>query len=138
MLFFLLFKKNESTYVLNNMNKMGFDIYVMLNLMVDEKTGMPFVYDGLTKKPYIPEEYQVPEKYRRFLDQRGSWFCNFILTFEGMQVSADRFLDNYPSWEDVMEGEDDMEMWTIQDHEGFQVALEWFASKGCFVVSWSY
>ena len=116
---------------------MGFDLYVMLNLMIDENTGFPIVYPNGIKDTFHILEYQVPLEYRRFIQQRGHWFSNYILHFEGNQASAEYFLDHYPEWEDGIEGYED-EPWTKEDHDAFKKALEWFALKGVFIVSWSY
>jgi len=66
------------------------------------------------------------------VQQRGNWFSNYVLDFEGNHVSADVFLDHYPDYENV---DDD---WTKEDHDEFRKALEWFSWKGNFIVSWSY
>jgi hypothetical protein len=60
---------------------MGFDLFINLNVGIDPKTGMAFVYALNTNvgvKPFVPSEYTVPEKYRTYLKQRGSHFHQYI------------------------------------------------------------
>ena len=111
---------------------MGFDLYIMVQFMIDTHTGLPIVCNkSRDNNALCDQKYQVPEQYRRFVQQRGHWFSRYVSQFEGTSVSADVFLAQYPEWEP----EDDI--WTKEDHDDFQTALEWFSRKGNFVVVWS-
>ena len=96
---------------------MGFDLHIVMILMMDEKTGLPLGYST-----------QVPEKYRRFLNQKGPWFSKYVAPFDTM-ISAERFLEEYPEWPE--------DGWSQNDHEEFKEALGWFAEHN-FNLLWSY
>jgi hypothetical protein len=100
---------------------MGFDLNIVMVLMLDEKTGLP-ITQAL---------YAVPEKFRRFINQKGSWFSNYVERFEGQIISVRAFLEEYPHYSEE-------ESWSLQDHEQFKEALEWFAETDVFNVVWSY
>lgn len=56
-------------------------------------------------------------------------------------TSAANFLDDFPEWADVwneMGPDADEYDWTEDDHYEFKEAIEWFAAKSNFTVSWSY
>jgi hypothetical protein len=101
---------------------MGFDLHIVMLLMIDEKTGLPLTHTA-----------QVPEKYRKFLNQKGPWFSNYVAQFDGIFVSAERFLEEYPEWNDILSDDE----WSQKNHEEFKEALVWFAEKG-FNLLWSY
>lgn len=90
-------------------------------LLLDDKTGL---LD-------LPGPFVVPEKYRRFINQKGSWFSNYVEAFDGQIVSVKSFLEEYPNYAEEEE-------WSLEDHEQFKEALEWFAENGGFNVAWSY
>jgi hypothetical protein len=126
---------------------MGFDLFIKLSLLIDEKTGLPYVYDtNCSRQPYVPSDFFVPEKYRKRTQQRGHHFHYYIRDIDenGSNTSAENFLDKYPDWEDVkrsmdLDGEDEESYgWTESDHTSFKEALQWFSSKIHFDVSWSY
>ena len=101
---------------------MGFDLHIVLTLLIDQTTGLPKHYGEC-----------VPEQYRKFLHQRGPWFINYVCQFEGSSVSASRFLEEYPNWQDI---ENDCEEWLEGDHDEFRKALIWFSDKS-FDIQWS-
>lgn len=124
---------------------MGFDLSIILNLSIDPENGLPFVWDlsGPTgKKNYVTSEYTVPEMHRKYLEQRGSHFHQYIKPFADTtsQCSAETFFDLYPSWATVKKGlKDDEDYWQKTDHDGFKDALKWMVSKpAVFGVMWSY
>jgi len=128
---------------------MGFDLYINLTLPVDEKTGLPYVYNtDYLRKPYDPSDFIVPEKHRERLKQRGHIFHYYIRDIDGSDtmntVHTEVFLEKYPRWEDIisymeLDGEDqDSYDWSIKDHDDFEEALQWFTSKEYFSISWSY
>lgn len=125
---------------------MGFDMTVILNCPISYVSGLPYRYDNsgaLTQIPYEPQDFVVPEKYRKYMDQRGSHFHAYIKSFGELccQTSVDVFLHYYPKWEDVqafLEKEGLGDDWVLADHEGFKEALHWMSSTNIFGLSWSY
>lgn len=124
---------------------MGFDLSITLNLRIDPKTGLPFVWgENSSRKPYVPSEFEVPERYRKWIEQRGRVFHFYITALDKYGYSTDvyTFLDNYPDWDEVLKdmGPDNEEYdyWTESDHDDFREALEWFRAKEYFMVEWSY
>ena len=119
---------------------MGFDINVSLIAGIDEYTGMPFVWGkNFEKLPYVPSEYEVPEKHRKYLKQRGLIFHFYIKEIEGTTTDVGTFLHHYPDWRQVKKdmGEE-YDYWTKADHDGFKQALKWLNEKGIFGITWSY
>jgi hypothetical protein len=131
---------------------MGFDINVDLCYNMCSETGKPYYYhyDTETKKMlrvYELPQVEVPKELRQYLVGRGHLFFAYTQYFNdndmGYCISADVFLDHYPSWEEVMEHEefrDDVpDFWNEDDHNGFKKLLEWCVKQDyCFQVSWSY
>ena len=130
---------------------MGFDINIELCFLMCSMTGKPYYYqyDKTTNKVnriYELPSVEVPEELRKYLVGRGHLFHAYTETFNERDVfetSVDQFLENYPSWEDVMEHEefrDDIpDFWNEEDHIGFKTLLEWCAKQDyMFRVSWSY
>jgi predicted helicase len=123
---------------------MGFDLNIIVNTRIDEDTGLPFVWfgsDPMIKKPYNPSEYQIPEEYRKWINQRGHHFHSYIKQFDETttQIEVEIFLHYYPKWKDI---KDDIlydDEWNEKDHDEFKKCLEWLESKsGVFGISWSY
>jgi len=125
---------------------MGFDLTIHLNVGIDPDTGLAFIWsNGFGRKPFVPGEYLVPEKFRKYLVQRGHHFHSYIQKFnyEVNLVDVERFLDNYPPWSKVLLDieRDGYDYWTEADHDEFRMALKWFSSDkntGVFSISWSY
>jgi hypothetical protein len=119
---------------------MGFDLNIIINTGIDEKTGLPFVWgENFEQNEYVPSAYQIPEKYRKYISQRGYHFHNYILHFDDNtnQCDADIFLNFYPEWSEELIEESDG--WTVNDHNEFKECLEWLTSKGgVFGIRWSY
>lgn len=129
--------------------KMGFDLSITLNLRIDPQTGLPFFYaKDCSKQPYVPSEFEVPEKYRKWVQRRGHHFHYYLRSINGNDLLystyVENFLEKYPEWADVknwmtLDDEDEESYgWTEKDHDDFKEALQWFASKNNFEVSWSY
>lgn len=63
----------------------GFNMVITINVNISPKNGMPFVWYNnngiIDKKTYVPEEYEIPEKYRRFIELRGHHFRSYIYPF---------------------------------------------------------
>ena len=122
---------------------MGFDLTISLDLSINEDTGLPFVYGpNCERLPYVPSDFEVPLKYRKWVQRRGSVFHFYIRGQQGYMTSAENFLDDFPDWADVWnemgsDGEDEYD-WTEDDHYEFKDAIAWFVAKSNFTVSWSY
>ena len=80
----------------------------------------------------------------KYLVGRGHIFHAYTEYFNHQErycVSVDEFLDQYPSWEKVIEHENyyDEDGWMHEDHEGFRQLLEWCLNQEMsFQVNWSY
>jgi len=112
------------------MCNMGFDLHIVAITMLDNNTGLP------EKKEYVA----VPEKWRRFIHQRGPWFSNYVENFDGCMITAEIFLDDYPDWCKIWPFSPcagSSPSWTEEDHNEFKEALAWFADCG-LVVIWSF
>ena len=129
---------------------MGFDINISLNLGMCPETGKPFYYKynkhvGVIKTYEIPP-IEVPKQLRNYLVGRGHLFHAYTEPFnerEVFDVSVEQFLEEFPSWEQVMEHEefrDDIpDFWNEDDHNNFKKLIEWCSVQDCsFRVSWSY
>jgi hypothetical protein len=126
---------------------MGFDLSIHLNIGIDPETGLAFIWDlnGFGRRSYVQSEHMVPERFRKYLVQRGSHFRSYIAQFsdEVSLVEIERFLDKYPPWSTVeLDIErDGNDYWTESDHNEFLDALKWFSfgkNTGVFSISWSY
>lgn len=133
---------------------MGFDLTVSVTMCIDPNTGSPYVNyvnkNFLDKKPYDTEEFRIPEQYRKYIEQRGYQFHQYIKTFplECFNVSARDFLQVYPEWQYVKSGldvynyEDEEWEWTEQNHNEFKEFLEWMVEKSPYIcifeLYWSY
>jgi hypothetical protein len=122
---------------------MGFDLNVIINTQIDEVTGLPYILklNPLFKKPYNPEDYKIPEEYRKYINQRGHHFHAYIKNFDDstMQCDAEIFLHYYPKWDDAKYDILNEDEWTKEDHYEFKECLKWLVSKsGVFGISWSY
>lgn len=123
---------------------MGFDIFVELSLMMCDETGKPFYYryDEGTKKLnriYDLPLLEVPQELRKYLVGRGHLFQAYTKYFDdnnmGFNISVEAFLENYPSWDEVIEHDefrDDIPgVWNEDDHVGFRTLLEWCLTQTC-------
>jgi hypothetical protein len=128
---------------------MGFDIQIEVSLSMCPVTGKPyfFKYNEERKqleKVYGFPDFTVPEDLRNYLQYRGHFFHAYCDTLEndgGTRCSVEEFLESYPSWDDVKEVLkcDDVEYWTVKDHNAFRRLLKWCLQQDCyFTVSWSY
>ena len=123
---------------------MGFDLNIIINTDIDATTGLPFVWSKKLKHncqaldcTYEPSVYQIPEKYRKYIHQRGHHFHYYILYFDDTttQCDVEIFLNYYPEWSDNYSNDD----WTIEDHNEFKECLQWLTSQsGIFGIRWSY
>ena len=117
---------------------------IHLNLGIDPDTGSAYIWDknGFGRKPFVQGEHVVPERFRKYLVQRGPHFHSYIQRFacDVSLVETERFLDGYPTWGSVV-GDIEQDYWNESDHDGFLEALKWFscgANAGIFSISWSY
>ena len=124
---------------------MGFDLLVQLEFSVDPKTGAPYVWGGtyetgLLRIPVQLSDYIVPEQYRKYLQQRGRIFHQYIKGFATniYNSTAEEFLENYPQWSQVKEYMDDADTSDLVCHNEFKEFLKWAVEKNCFMIRWSY
>jgi len=133
---------------------MGFDLTVSINMGIDPNTGCAYVHyvnEGfLDKKPYDPEEFKIPEQYRKYIEQRGYQFHQYVKKFSMncFNASARDFLQVYPQWDDVKSGldvydqEDEEWGWNEQNHNEFKGFLKWMVEKSPYICifefHWSY
>ena len=129
---------------------MGFDLFIHMNLMMDDGTGKPFYYrtnkeTGQMDKCYDIPIVEIPEELRKYLYGRGHHFHVYTDKFNRkdiFHVSVSAFLERFPSWNRYMESdyyEDYPEDWTREDHKNFKKLLKHLEDqKVDFSVSWSY
>jgi hypothetical protein len=131
---------------------MGFDLIIHMDMEIDVRTGLPFVYyvnqGFLDKKPYDPQELRIPDKYLKYVEQRGHHFHSYVKMFNGATMSArpKDFIAVYPNWDDVKNEnqymDDEDEYWGEKEHIEFKEFLEWMDSKSpcisIFEIHWSY
>lgn len=127
---------------------MGFDLCIRIQLDIDAMTGVPYMYyvdadHFLAKKPYDPMEYKIPDRFQKYICQRGRHFHHYIRGFAENTyfTSVNTFLDKYPDWETVRSHLRDDYEWTEEDHDEFEAALRWMAKATpfpVFEIYWSY
>jgi hypothetical protein len=121
---------------------MGFDLSITLSLRINLQTGLPFVWGkDYSHQPYTPSDFEVPEKYRKWVNRGGHVFHFYIKNIDEFSTSVASFLENYPEWNNVLKDmgpNGDYDYWTLADHDEFKEALEWFNTKTNFEISWSY
>jgi hypothetical protein len=126
---------------------MVFHWQISLITHMDAKTGLPMVGEK-NPVPYNPEEHSIPEKYRPFLTMTNPLLHPYIDNAEPdmsneykekCQLPVHKLIRTFPDWSDVIGAWDiiDIEDWTEENHTLFKEALEWMASKKCFMASWS-
>jgi hypothetical protein len=125
---------------------MGFDWDLHVNLYVDHKTGLPYVFHQkqLKNTPFSLEEWRIPEHLRSFAQMRGWHLIHYVKHIDQdgagpSRAGPEALLYEFPSWEDIKENE----CWKYADwdeakHNLFKEFLQWCAEKGGFSVSWSY
>jgi hypothetical protein len=123
---------------------MGYDMYVILNVMINPISGIPCEYtsNGLIDLNLC--NYVVPKEHRKYISNHGWIFDMYIprMCKDDLSYSVEALYlaKHIPSWEEFKpkipadwEGE-----WLEVDHNGFKAAMEWFGAKGCYTVHWSY
>lgn len=126
---------------------MGFDLGIQARFNVSKEDGTFYVFgqkDGfLAALPVNPSEYFVPKEHREWTASRGHIFHAYIqhISDDEFEVEAEYFLKKFPTWEQVTDHYiyDAVERdWSEESHNQFKAAIEWFASKPGFYVTWSY
>ncbi len=128
---------------------MGFDINITMNMLMCPGSGKPFYYKYNKETKVVDKIYEypnldVPGKMCEYLEGRGHIFHAYTHMFnekEVYNVSVEEFLEEYPTWEDVLESDhyDKYGYWCEEDHEGFKRLLEWCCEQDVsFRVTWSY
>jgi hypothetical protein len=129
---------------------MGFDLNIQLSLTMCPETGKPFYYKldkntGEIEKIYSIPDIEVPEKYRPYLDLRGSHLHAYTHMYNEenqYDVEVDVFNEDFPSWEDVESTCEDScadHGWYKEDHKMFHKLIKWCCKQEApFRVTWSY
>ena len=122
---------------------MGFDFYINISFNICPATGKPFSYGPNSEKIYGIPSIEIPEPYRRFVQERGHIFHAYTDRFgqEGIySVGVEELLDRFPTWTEIVEDGsfcEDLEWWSEKDHDAFKEALEWFSVQSySFIASW--
>ncbi len=124
---------------------MGFDLFIHMNLMMDDGTGKPFYYGKNAEKIYELPVVEIPEELRKYLYGRGHFFHVYTDKFNRkdiFQVSVSAFLERYPSWRKFQDSDyydEEHPDWTHDDHKNFKKLLKLLEeTTPGFSVSWSY
>lgn len=130
---------------------MGFDLSFLMSLHLCPKTGKPFYYgvNPETKrmdKIYGVPELEIPEELRKSLVLRGHFlhvYTDYFNDNDVYDVSANVFLEHFPSWEEFLESEwyseEDPDAWTKKDHKNLKKLVKFLCKQPIqFMVSWSY
>ena len=122
---------------------MGFDLFIHLKLMMCDTTGKPYYFGENLEKKYETPVFELPPHLIPYLQGRGHFFHAYIDHIEangmGYEVDVSTMLEDYPSWEDVINHPSYDDCWTEKDHEQFKELLECLESLPYpFSVSWSY
>jgi hypothetical protein len=129
---------------------MGFDINITMDMLMCPGSGKPFYYKYNKETKVVDKIYDfsniiVPGKMCEYLEGRGHIFHAYTHMFnekDVYNVSVDEFLEEYPTWEDVVKSpyyDDADHYWIEEDHLGFKRTLEWCAEQDVsFRVCWSY
>lgn len=126
---------------------MGFDFFIMMELQMCERTGVPYFtkYNPETKireRCHTIPMIEVPEDLRRYLSIRGHHMAAYVGFNNEYTDTVEMLLEEFPDWETVLENEavqEDPEYWTEDDHEKFRALLEWCVQQDVsFRAHWSY
>lgn len=110
---------------------MGFDFWITLNFDFNRNTGLPCLFGTQNEGKY----FQIPEKWRDFIDMSYSHMRYYVCHFDGNSTSMLVFYDHFPAWEDVKHKIQD-EDWTEDVHNEFEEFVEWCAEMGSFQANW--
>lgn len=123
---------------------MGYDMFVMLQLPIDPTSGQPSEFNTRGLTPLNLSNYVVPEEHRKYINNRGWIFHEYVPMSckedVGTHVDADYLAKYIPDWDTFKTRipSDWVDAWREEDHNGFKAAMEWFAKKGYYTVIWSY
>lgn len=129
---------------------MGFDINITMELYMCPASGKPYYLKWNKEQKNYEKIYDIPQlivpaKMCEYLEGRGHIFHAYTEKFnseERYNVSVDEFLEEYPTWADVVDNDlyrDEGYYWSEEDHEGFKRLLEWCLEQDVpFRVVWSY
>jgi hypothetical protein len=121
---------------------MGFYFQIYAYVPMNETTGLPMM--GWPPLPYNPQHYVVPQKYREFLSTRVGYISCYTkgaeIDMRNFHMKVNELLEYFPTWQEVTEMWNgvNLDIWNEEKHTLFKEALEWFASKNCFMASWWY
>lgn len=99
---------------------MGFYIHICIQFNIDQTTGKPTL-----------SSVEVPEQYRRFLNEKGSHYNYYVLDDDTHIHNTSNLYNNFPRWEDIYENLSDKEKnnWTEEDHNLLHEAMKWFSEQ---------
>lgn len=116
-----------------------------LRMFFDPMSGHALVYSIKDEEriPFKPEDWQIPEEFRRFMEMRGDYINHYVRRVDRIlnlhEIDAEIFLDIYfPQWINMKDKEEwDKYDWNEETHNQFRKCLEWCVSKGRFNISWA-
>lgn len=126
---------------------MGFDwtIHLNLDLRIDRTTGLPYVFCSKTfsAKPFIAEEWRVPERFLPFMEMRGWHLMEYVgpIDREEDRTNANTFtlLYYFPEWAQIKDSKSfEGTSWDEAKHTLFKEFLEWAEKRGGFSAAWNY
>ena len=83
----------------------------------------------------------VPEEYRQFVKFSGDYLTIYTgFVTDEMDTSVENFVDKYPEWSDIVEGnyfEEYLDVWNEDMHDKLYAALKWFSQQRIsYKISW--
>ena len=130
---------------------MGFDINICLELQMCPDTGKPFYYTHNQTTRRIEKEYglpdvQIPIHLRKYLVGRGHLFHAYTSYFNEQDIfktDVRTFLEQYPSWDMVIESpyytDDYEDAWNEGNHIAFEELLQFLVEQNeSYTIQWSY
>lgn len=121
---------------------MGFDLNIEMVLMMCPETGKPYYYGENLQKIYELPVLDIPNELKQYLEQRGHYLHAYTYGWNEEEIYStdlESFLEEFPSWENVLDHTNYDEDWTEEDHTKFERLLTYlFSSRVSFRVTWSY
>jgi site-specific DNA-adenine methylase len=113
---------------------MTYSIAIYLRLFFDPWSGEAVLcgrdkYKEPVEKSYTPEEFKIPQQYRKYLRVQSDIMESYTEIFRSERnyvVSASSFLYYYPPWDTVKKTDIS---WTEEDHKNLYAFLKWCSSR---------